>query len=212
YTTQIEPHDWTAEYCHALVRYNTVLIDFARDVWGYISLGYFKQRVAKDEVGSSTMPHKVNPIDFENAEGNLGMANALLSHFAEKLPISRWQRDLTDSTVQRNLGVAAGYLLIAIQSLRKGIGKLQVNEDAIKADVSQAWEVLAEAVQTVMRRYGIPNPYEQLKALTRGQAVTKEILLEFVQTLDIPDAEKERLLKLTPETYIGLADEQARDI
>jgi adenylosuccinate lyase len=212
YTTQIEPHDWTAEYCHALVRYNTVLIDFARDVWGYISLGYFRQRVAKDEVGSSTMPHKVNPIDFENAEGNLGMANALLSHFAEKLPISRWQRDLTDSTVQRNLGVAAGYLLIAIQSLRKGIGKLQVNEDAIKADVSQAWEVLAEAVQTVMRRYGIPNPYEQLKALTRGQAVTKEILLEFVQTLDIPDAEKERLLKLTPETYIGLADEQARDI
>ena len=212
YTTQIEPHDWTAEYCHALVRYNTVLIDFARDVWGYISLGYFKQRVAKDEVGSSTMPHKVNPIDFENAEGNLGMANALLSHFAEKLPISRWQRDLTDSTVQRNLGVAAGYLLIAIQSLRKGVGKLQVNEDAIRADVSQAWEVLAEAVQTVMRRYGIPNPYEKLKALTRGQAVTREILLEFVQTLDIPDAEKERLMKLTPETYIGLADEQARDI
>ena len=212
YTTQIEPHDWTAEYCHALVRYNTVLIDFARDVWGYISLGYFKQRVAKDEVGSSTMPHKVNPIDFENAEGNLGMANALLSHFAEKLPISRWQRDLTDSTVQRNLGVAAAYLLIAIQSLRKGVGKLQVNEEAIKADVSQAWEVLAEAVQTVMRRYGIPNPYEKLKALTRGQAVTREILLEFVRTLDIPDAEKERLLKLTPETYIGLADEQARDI
>ena len=212
HTTQIEPHDWTAEYCHALVRYNTVLIDFARDVWGYISLGYFKQRVAKDEVGSSTMPHKVNPIDFENAEGNLGMANALLSHFAEKLPISRWQRDLTDSTVQRNLGVAAAYLLIAIQSLRKGVGKLQVNEEAIKADVSQAWEVLAEAVQTVMRRYGIPNPYEKLKALTRGQAVTKDILLEFVQTLDIPDAEKERLLKLTPETYIGLADEQARDI
>ena len=212
YTTQIEPHDWTAEYCHALVRYNTILIDFARDIWGYISLGYFKQRVAKDEVGSSTMPHKVNPIDFENAEGNLGMANALLSHFAEKLPISRWQRDLTDSTVQRNLGVAAGYLVIALQSLLKGVGKLQVNEEAIQADVSQAWEVLAEAVQTVMRRYGIPNPYEKLKALTRGQAVTKEVLLEFVQTLDIPDAEKERLLALTPETYIGLADEQARDI
>ena len=212
YTTQIEPHDWTAEYCHALVRYNTVLIDFARDVWGYISLGYFKQRVAKDEVGSSTMPHKVNPIDFENAEGNLGMANALLSHFAEKLPISRWQRDLTDSTVQRNLGVATAYLLIAIQSLLKGVGKLQVNEETIKADVSQAWEVLAEAVQTLMRRYGIPNPYEKLKALTRGQAVTKDVLLEFVRTLDIPDAEKERLLKLTPETYIGLADEQARDI
>ena len=212
YTTQIEPHDWTAEYCHALVRYNTVLIDFARDVWGYISLGYFKQRVAKDEVGSSTMPHKVNPIDFENAEGNLGMANALLSHFAEKLPISRWQRDLTDSTVQRNLGVATAYLLIAIQSLLKGVDKLQVNEETIKADVSQAWEVLAEAVQTVMRRYGIPNPYEKLKALTRGQAVTKDVLLEFVRTLDIPETEKERLLKLTPETYIGLADEQARDI
>jgi len=212
YTTQIEPHDWTAEYCHALVRYNTVLIDFARDIWGYISLGYFKQRVARDEVGSSTMPHKVNPIDFENAEGNLGMANALLSHFAEKLPISRWQRDLTDSTVQRNLGVALAYLIIALQSLLKGVGKLQVNDAAIRADVSQAWEVLAEAVQTVMRRYGIPNPYEKLKALTRGQAVTKEILLEFIQTLEIPDTEKDRLLKLTPEAYIGLADEQARDI
>jgi adenylosuccinate lyase len=184
FTTQIEPHDWTAEYCHALVRYNTVLIDFARDVWAYISLGYFTQKIAKDEVGSSTMPHKVNPIDFENAEGNLGVANALLGHFAEKLPISRWQRDLTDSTVQRNLGVAAGYLVIALQSLLKGIGKLQVNEAAIEADVSAAWEVLAEAVQTVMRRYGIENPYEKLKALTRGQAVTKEILLDFVQTLN----------------------------
>jgi adenylosuccinate lyase len=212
YTTQIEPHDWTAEYCHVLVRYNTVLIDFSRDIWAYISLGYFKQRVAKDEVGSSTMPHKVNPIDFENAEGNLGMANALLSHFAEKLPISRWQRDLTDSTVQRNLGVAAAYLVIALQSLFKGVGKLQVNEAAIHADVSEAWEVLAEAVQTVMRRYGIPNPYEKLKALTRGQAVSKEVMLEFIGKLEIPDAEKERLLKLTPETYIGLAAQQARDI
>jgi adenylosuccinate lyase len=212
YTTQIEPHDWTAEYCHALVRYNTILIDFARDVWSYISLGYFGQRVAKDEVGSSTMPHKVNPIDFENAEGNLGMANALFSHFAEKLPISRWQRDLTDSTVQRNLGVAAGYLVIALQSLLKGIGKLQVNEAAIHADVSAAWEVLGEAVQTVMRRYGIPDPYEKLKALTRGQAVTRKILLEFIQTLDIPDAEKERLLALTPEAYTGLAARLARDI
>ena len=212
YTTQIEPHDWTAEYCHALVRYNTVLIDFARDTWGYISLGYFKQKVAKDEVGSSTMPHKVNPIDFENAEGNLGVANAMLSHFAEKLPISRWQRDLTDSTVQRNLGLAAGYIVIALQSLLKGVGKLRVNEHAIHADVSAAWEVLAEAVQTVMRRYGIENPYEKLKALTRGQAVTKEILLEFIGTLDIPDAEKERLLKLTPESYIGIADQQARDV
>ena len=212
YTTQIEPHDWTAEYCHALVRYNTVLIDFSRDVWGYISLGYFKQQVAKDEVGSSTMPHKVNPIDFENAEGNLGLANAMLSHFAEKLPISRWQRDLTDSTVQRNLGVAAGYVVIALQSLLKGVGKLRVNEEAIRADVSAAWEVLAEAVQTVMRRYGIENPYEKLKALTRGQAVTKDVLLEFIGTLDIPVGEKERLLELTPETYIGIAEQQARDI
>ncbi|MDJ0711358.1 MAG: adenylosuccinate lyase [Woeseiaceae bacterium] len=212
YTTQIEPHDWTAEYCHALVRYNTVLIDFARDVWGYISLGYFKQKVAKDEVGSSTMPHKVNPIDFENAEGNLGLANALLSHFAEKLPVSRWQRDLTDSTVQRNLGVAAGYLVIALTSLAKGVGKLQVNEAAIHGDVAEAWEVLAEAVQTVMRRYGISNPYEKLKALTRGQAVTRESLQEFVKTLEIPDDEKKRLLELRPDTYVGLAERQARDL
>ena len=212
YTTQIEPHDWTAEYSQALVRYNTILIDFARDVWAYISLGYFKQSVAKDEVGSSTMPHKVNPIDFENAEGNLGMANAMLGHFAEKLPISRWQRDLTDSTVQRNFGVAIGYLMIALQSLKKGIGKLQVNEEAIHADVSVAWEVLAEAVQTVMRRYGIPEPYEKLKALTRGQAVTEDVLMTFVDTLDIPEDEKHRLRALTPETYIGLAAKQARDI
>jgi adenylosuccinate lyase len=212
YTTQIEPHDWTAEYCHALIRYNTILIDFARDTWGYISLGYFTQKVAKDEVGSSTMPHKVNPIDFENAEGNLGMANALLQHFAEKLPVSRWQRDLTDSTVQRNLGVAAGYILIALQSLLKGVGKLQVNKSAIHADVSAAWEVLAEAVQTVMRRYGIPEPYEKLKTLTRGQAVSQDVLLQFIGTLDIPESEKERLRQLTPETYIGLADVQAREL
>lgn len=212
YTTQIEPHDWTAEYSHALFRYNTILIDFARDIWGYISLGYFKQKVAKNEVGSSTMPHKVNPIDFENAEGNLGLSNALLSHFAEKLPISRWQRDLTDSTVQRNFGVATGYLVIALQSLQKGVGKLEVNRDAIDADVSEAWEILGEAVQTVMRRYGIPEPYEKLKALTRGQAVTKKVLREFIRTLDIPDSETERLLELTPETYIGLAAKQARDI
>jgi len=212
YTTQIEPHDWTAEYSHALVRYNTILIDFARDVWAYISLGYFKQSVAKDEVGSSTMPHKVNPIDFENAEGNLGMANSMLSHFAEKLPVSRWQRDLTDSTVQRNFGVAIGYLTIALQSLKKGVGKLQVNEEAIHADVSVAWEVLAEAVQTVMRRYGIPEPYEKLKALTRGHAVTEGVLMTFVDTLDIPQDEKQRLRALTPETYIGLAAKQARDI
>jgi adenylosuccinate lyase len=212
YTTQIEPHDWTAEYSHALMRYNTILIDFSRDVWAYISLGYFKQRVAKSEVGSSTMPHKVNPIDFENAEGNFGMANAMLGHFAEKLPISRWQRDLTDSTVQRNLGSAVAHIVIALQSLLKGVGKLEVNAAVINADVSEAWEVLAEAVQTVMRRYGIPEPYEKLKALTRGQAVTREILQEFIGTLDIPEDEVKRLLALTPESYIGLAAEQARDI
>jgi len=212
YTTQIEPHDWTAEYSHALVRYNTILIDLCRDIWGYVSLGYFKQNISKNEVGSSTMPHKVNPIDFENAEGNLGMANAMLNHFAEKLPISRWQRDLTDSTVQRNFGVAIGYLVIAMQSTLKGLGKLQVNNDVIQADVGDAWEVLAEAVQTVMRRYGIPEPYEKLKALTRGQAVTKDLLHEFIATLDIPDQEKQRLLALTPETYIGLAASLADSI
>jgi adenylosuccinate lyase len=212
YTTQIEPHDWTAEYAHALMRYDTILIDLCRDVWGYVSLGYFKQKVARDEVGSSTMPHKVNPIDFENAEGNLGMANAMLGHFAEKLPISRWQRDLTDSTVQRNLGVAIGYVIIALQSLGKGLGKLQVNADAIHADVAEAWEVLAEAVQSVMRRYGIPEPYEKLKALTRGQAVTRELLQEFIATLDIPEPEKKRLLALTPDTYTGLAADLASKI
>ncbi|MDJ0699911.1 MAG: adenylosuccinate lyase [Woeseiaceae bacterium] len=212
YTTQIEPHDWTAEYAHALVRYNTILVDLCRDVWAYISLGYFTQRVAKDEVGSSTMPHKVNPIDFENAEGNLGMSNALFNHFAEKLPVSRWQRDLTDSTVQRNLGVAAAYLVIALQSLQKGLGKLQVNHAAIAADVEGAWEVLAEAVQTVMRRYGIPEPYEKLKALTRGQPVTQHLLTEFIGTLDIPDDEKQRLLELTPQAYIGLATQLAKEI
>jgi adenylosuccinate lyase len=212
YTTQIEPHDWTAEYSHTLVRYNTILIDLCRDIWGYVSLGYFKQNVAKNEVGSSTMPHKVNPIDFENAEGNLGMATALLSHFAEKLPISRWQRDLTDSTVQRNFGVAIGYLVIAMQSTLKGLGKLQVNHEAIQADIGNAWEVLAEAIQTVMRRYGVPEPYEKLKALTRGQAVTKELLQEFIGTLDIPDQEKQRLLALSPESYVGLASSLADDI
>jgi adenylosuccinate lyase len=212
YTTQIEPHDWTAEYAHALIRYNTILIDLCRDIWGYVSLGYFTQKVAKDEVGSSTMPHKVNPIDFENAEGNLGMGNAMLSHFAQKLPISRWQRDLTDSTVQRNLGVAIGYIVIALQSTRKGLGKLEVNEETIQADVSEAWEVLAEAVQSLMRRYGIPEPYEKLKALTRGQAVTKDLLREFIGTLDIPEDEKKRLLELTPGTYTGLAEELAGKI
>jgi adenylosuccinate lyase len=212
YTTQIEPHDWTAEYSHALIRYNTILIDLCRDIWGYISLGYFKQKVAEGEVGSSTMPHKINPIDFENAEGNLGMATALLSHFAEKLPISRWQRDLTDSTVQRNFGVATGYLIIAMQSTLKGVGKLQLNEAAIHSDVSGAWEVLGEAVQTVMRRYGIPEPYEKLKALTRGQAVTQKLLQDFIADLDIPEGEKKRLMELTPESYVGLAAKLALDI
>ncbi len=212
HTTQIEPHDWTAEYSHALVRYNTILIDLCRDLWGYISLGYFTQKVAKDEVGSSTMPHKVNPIDFENAEGNLGMSTALLSHFAEKLPVSRWQRDLTDSTVQRNFGVAVSYTLIAMESALKGLAKLQINAVLIAADVDEAWEVLAEAVQTVMRRYGVPEPYEKLKALTRGKAVTQALLREFIGSLDIPDEERQRLLELTPATYIGLAGDLARDV
>ncbi len=212
YTTQIEPHDWTAEYAHALMRYDTILIDFARDIWAYISLGYFRQKLRQDEVGSSTMPHKVNPIDFENAEGNLGMANAMLGHFAEKLPISRWQRDLTDSTVQRNFGAAAAHVVIALKSLLKGVVKLEVDEAAIASDISSAWEVLAEAVQTVMRRYGIPEPYEKLKALTRGRAVTQDILIDFIRTLDIPQAEIDRLLALTPEDYVGLAAEQARHI
>ncbi len=212
YTTQIEPHDWTAEYCHALQRYNTILIDFCRDTWGYVSLGYYTQNVSKDEVGSSTMPHKVNPIDFENAEGNLGVANALLGHFADKLPISRWQRDLTDSTVQRNFGNAIGHTLIALAAARKGLGKLQVNRKAIAADVDEAWEVLAEAVQSVMRRYGIAEPYEKLKALTRGRPVSKTLLHEFIASLDIPDAEKKRLLALTPAAYTGLAAKLAAEI
>ncbi len=211
HTTQIEPHDWTAEYAHALIRYNTVLIDFCRDVWGYISLGYFSQKLNEGEVGSSTMPHKVNPIDFENAEGNLGMSTALLRHFAEKLPISRWQRDLTDSTVQRNIGVAIAYTLIAVQSALKGVGKLRLDRNVVEADLHEAWEVLGEAVQTVMRRYGIPEPYEKLKALTRGQAVTRELLAEFIATLKIPEPEKQRLLTLTPATYVGLAAELGRD-
>jgi adenylosuccinate lyase len=209
-TTQIEPHDWTAEYAHALIRFNTVLLDFCRDTWGYIALGYFSQRVAQGEVGSSTMPHKVNPIDFENAEGNLGLANAMLEHFASKLPISRWQRDLTDSTVQRNIGVAVAYVVIALQSALKGLNKLQPNADRISRDIDQSWEVLGEAVQTVMRRYGIPEPYEKLKTLTRGQTVTATLLHDFIKTLDIPDDAKTRLLELTPATYTGLAASLAK--
>jgi len=210
HTTQIEPHDWTAAYAHALVRYNTILIDLCRDIWGYIALGYFKQKIASGEVGSSTMPHKVNPIDFENAEGNLGMSTAVLSHFAEKLPISRWQRDLTDSTVQRNFGVAVAYTLIAIESAHKGLGKLEIDTTKIAADLDGAFEVLGEAVQTVMRRYGIPEPYEKLKALTRGQPVTRELLTMFIDTLEIPAAERDRLKALTPSTYTGYAGALAR--
>ena len=209
-TTQIEPHDWTAEYCHALVRYNTILLDLSRDIWSYISLGYFSQQIAPDEVGSSTMPHKVNPIDFENAEGNLGLAQAMLEHFATKLPVSRWQRDLTDSTVQRNFGAAIAYILIALQSVQKGLGKLQANEQVIGDDIADRWEVLGEAVQTVMRRYGVPEPYEKLKALTRGQQVTRELLQDFIASLDIPDDAKKRLLELTPASYTGLAGTLAK--
>jgi adenylosuccinate lyase len=211
-TTQIEPHDYIAEYCDALKRIHVILIDLARDIWGYISLGYFRQSTVAGEIGSSTMPHKVNPIDFENAEGNLGVANALLAHFAEKLPISRWQRDLTDSTVLRALGTAAGHAVIAYQSLLKGLSKLAVNEARLAADLDQSWEVLAEAIQTVMRRYGLPNPYEQLKALTRGQAVNADDLRAFVGTLELPQDAKARLLALTPATYVGLAPDLARSV
>jgi len=212
YTTQIEPHDGVAEYCDAVRRANTILIDLARDVWGYISLGYFKQKLKEGEVGSSTMPHKVNPIDFENAEGNFGLANALLGHFAEKLPISRWQRDLTDSTVLRALGTAFGHTLVALESLQKGLGKLTVNAERLAADLDASWEVLAEAVQTVMRRYGLPQPYEQLKALTRGQGITRESMRDFIGKLELPAEAKQRLLDLTPGGYIGLAEGLARGI
>ncbi|HEX7371026.1 MAG TPA: adenylosuccinate lyase [Rhodanobacteraceae bacterium] len=212
YTTQIEPHDGVAELCDAQRRIDTILIDLARDVWGYISLGYFKQKLKAGEVGSSTMPHKVNPIDFENAEGNFGVANALLGHFGEKLPISRWQRDLTDSTTLRALGEAFGHALIGFASLEKGLDKLEVNADRIAADLDRAWEVLAEAIQTVMRRYGLPEPYEQLKALTRGKGITRETLQAFIGSLDLPAADKQRLLALTPATYIGLAADFARGI
>lgn len=212
YTIQIEPHDYMAEYFHALSRFNTILIDFCRDTWGYISLGYFKQRTIEGEVGSSTMPHKVNPIDFENAEGNLGIANALLSHLAEKLPISRWQRDLTDSTVLRNLGVGIAHSLIAFSALLKGLSKLEINRQALLDDLDASWEVLAEPVQTVMRRYGIEKPYEKLKALTRGQGIDRAAMQAFVEQLDIPDEAKQQLLNLTPASYTGYAEQLARDI
>jgi adenylosuccinate lyase len=210
YTIQIEPHDGLAELFDAAARINTILIDLDRDMWGYISLGYFRQHAVAGEVGSSTMPHKVNPIDFENSEGNLGVANAVLRHLAEKLPVSRWQRDLTDSTVLRNLGVAFGYSLVAYEACLRGLGKLEVNAGALAADLDAAWEVLAEPVQTVMRRYGVPEPYEKLKALTRGRGITQEALHEFVRTLPIPAEARDALLALTPATYVGKAAELAR--
>jgi len=212
YTTQIEPHDYIAELCDAQKRIGTIAIDLCRDVWGYISLGYFKQAVVAGEVGSSTMPHKVNPIDFENAEGNFGIANALLEHFAAKLPVSRWQRDLTDSTVLRALGTAFGHALIGFDALQRGLGKLGANPERLGADLDASWEVLAEAVQTVMRRHGLPNPYEQLKALTRGQGITAASMREFIQSLDLPEADRERLLAMAPGDYTGLAASLARAI
>ncbi len=212
YTTQIEPHDYIAELYDAVSRFNTILIDLDRDVWGYISLGYFKQKTVEGEVGSSTMPHKVNPIDFENSEGNLGIANAILGHLSAKLPVSRWQRDLTDSTVLRNLGVGFAHSLIAYESTLKGLGKLELNSSRLDADLDQAWEVLAEPIQTVMRRYNIEKPYEKLKELTRGKAMTPEVIQDFVRTLDMPQAGKDELLALTPANYIGNATDQAKSI
>ena len=212
YTTQIEPHDGIAELCDACKRIDTIAIDLCRDVWGYISQGYFRQAVKAGEVGSSTMPHKVNPIDFENAEGNFGIASALFEHFAAKLPISRWQRDLTDSTVLRALGTAFGHMLIGFDSLQKGLGKLSANPERLAADLDAAWEVLAEAVQTVMRRYGLPNPYEQLKALTRGHGITEASMREFIASLELPADARRRLLEMTPAAYTGLAERLAREI
>jgi adenylosuccinate lyase len=205
YTTQIEPHDWIAEYCHALMRANTVLLDLARDMWSYISLGYFKQRMIEGEVGSSTMPHKVNPIDFENAEGNLGLANALLGHFADKLPVSRMQRDLTDSTVLRNVGVAIGHSVLSYGSLERGLDKIELDQRRVAEDLDRAWEVLGEAVQTVMRAHGIPDAYDRLKSFTRGRPIDRVAMHEFIESLELPPAEKQRLLSLEPAAYVGLA-------
>ncbi|TEU30696.1 adenylosuccinate lyase [Alkanindiges illinoisensis] len=215
YTTQIEPHDYMAELFDALKRFNTILIDFNRDVWGYISLGYFKQKLKEGEVGSSTMPHKVNPIDFENSEGNLGIANAVLAHLGEKLPVSRWQRDLTDSTVLRNMGVGFAQSLIAFEACLKGIGKLELNSDRLLADLDAAQEVLAEPIQTVMRRYNVEQPYEKLKKLTRGQAMTRDVMVSFVQSEElaaVPEADRQRLAEMTPASYTGSAAEQARNL
>ena len=212
YSIQIEPHDYMAELFDAVARTNTILIDLARDIWGYVSVGYFKQRLKAGEIGSSTMPHKVNPIDFENAEGNLGLANALLKHLSEKLPISRWQRDLTDSTVLRNMGVALGYAVLAYHSMGVGLGKLELNEEALAADLDASWEVLAEPIQTVMRRFGVAGAYEKLKEVTRGKTVTAEALHALIRSLDIPQAEKDRLLAMTPGSYVGKATELAQRV
>ena len=212
YSIQIEPHDYMAELFDAVARTNTILIDFSRDVWGYVSVGYFKQRLKAGEIGSSTMPHKVNPIDFENAEGNLGLANALLRHLSEKLPVSRWQRDLTDSTVLRNMGVAIGYAVLAYTSMSVGLGKLELNREALANDLDRSWEVLAEPIQTVMRRYGVQGAYEKLKEVTRGKTVTAEALHGLIRSLEIPDAEKDRLLAMTPASYIGKAAELAKRV
>jgi adenylosuccinate lyase len=212
YTTQIEPHDGLAALFDALARLNTIVLDLDRDLWGYISLGYFRQSTVEGEVGSSTMPHKVNPIDFENSEGNLGLANALLRHLADKLPVSRWQRDLTDSTVLRNLSVALGHTLVSLDSCLRGLGKLDADPATIAADLEGRWEVLAEAVQTVMRRYGLADAYEQLKDLTRGRAIDRDALREFIADLDIPSDARDRLLELTPSTYTGLAADLAREV
>jgi len=212
YSIQIEPHDYMAELFDAVARTNTILIDLSRDIWGYVSLGYFKQKLKEGEIGSSTMPHKVNPIDFENAEGNLGLANALLRHLSEKLPISRWQRDLTDSTVLRNIGVALGYAVLAYGSLMTGLNKLELNEAQLAADLDDSWEVLAEPIQTVMRRHGVAGAYEKLKEVTRGQRVTQEALHALIHSLDIPQEDRQRLLALTPGSYTGKAEELARRV
>ena len=212
YTTQIEPHDMIAEVAHALVRINSILLDFARDAWGYVSLGYFRQRLVEGEVGSSTMPHKVNPIDFENGEGNLGLANALLEHLAAKLPISRWQRDLTDSTVQRSMGSAFGYCALAWHSILRGLDRIAPDPQRLARDLEAAWEVLAEPIQTVMRLHGVPEPYEKLKALTRGHGIDRDRIRRFIEALDIPPAERDRLLALTPADYTGNAAAMARAI
>jgi adenylosuccinate lyase len=212
FTTQIEPHDYIAELFDAIARFNTILLDFDRDVWGYIALNHFKQKTIAGEIGSSTMPHKVNPIDFENSEGNLGLANAIFAHLAQKLPVSRWQRDLTDSTVLRNLGVGMGYALIAYQSTLKGVSKLEVNEPRLLEELDQNWELLAEPIQTVMRKYGIEKPYEKLKDLTRGKRVNQEIMADFIDGLDLPEVAKVEMKKLTPANYIGRAVEFIDDL